>query len=300
MIQFPIRLAFGITAHKVQGSSIAYPTKVAVDVESAFSAGQTYVMLSRVQCLQQIYIVGRFQESKIKTSSKALEELQRLERTSINRNPRPWIKLQENVVKIASLNCAGLKAHIEDIRVDRRLLMADIILVQETSLDAGDTDNFEIASHPFVHHIRQGNGKGVSVYNKKNYGRHACVGDGYQILKIIQNENLHIINVYRSDTGSKERMCDDFSEMIENSNRTIICGDLNVCGQREKTNKVTRYLLGRGFKQMVKEATQIKGRQIDHIFLKESPQFEVSDLERYSLYYSDHDALLLTLKLKVR
>ena len=49
VIQFPIRLAFGITAHKVQGSSIPYPTTVALDIDSTFTAGQTYVMLSRVQ-----------------------------------------------------------------------------------------------------------------------------------------------------------------------------------------------------------------------------------------------------------
>ena len=168
-----------VCAHKVQGSSIQYPTKVAVDVDSAFSAGQTYVMLSRVQCLEQIYIVGRLQESKIKASNKALEELHRLERTSLNRNPRLWIKLQENVIKIASLNCAGLKAHIDDIQVDRTLLMADIILVQETSLDIRSTDNFEITSHPFVHHIREGNGKGVSIYSKKKYEKVSCVGEGY-------------------------------------------------------------------------------------------------------------------------
>ena len=300
LIQFPIRLAFGITAHKVQGSSIQYPTKVAVDVDSAFSAGQTYVMLSRVQCLQQIFIVGKLQENKIKVSSKAIEELQRLERTSLNRNQRLWIKLQENVIKIASFNCAGLKAHIEDIKADSRLLIADIILVQETSLDNGGTDDFEITTHPFVHHVRLGNGKGVSIYSKIGYEKTSCIGEGYQILKTKHNKNLHIFNVYRSSTGSKERMSDNLSELIEITDRTIICGDLNVCGQTEKTNKLTRYLLSCGFEQIVKESTQIKGRQIDHIFLKENTELKVLDLERYSLYYSDHDALLLTIELKVR
>ena len=295
LIQFPIRLAFGITAHKVQGSSIPYPTKVAVDVDSAFSAGQTYVMLSRVQCLEQIFIVGRFQESKIKVSFKAIEELQRLEDTSLNRNPRPWIKLQENVLKIASLNCAGLKSHIEDIRADRKLLMADIILLQETSLDDAGSDDFEITTHPFVHHVRQGNGKGVSIYAKKKFEKIACVGEGFQILKIRFDENIHIFNVYRSSNGCKDRICDIFSELIETTGRTVVCGDFNVCGLRERTNKITTYFESCGFRQLVNESTQIKGRQIDHIFLKEMTQLK--DLERCSVYYSDHDALLLSLQL---
>ena len=91
-------------------------------------------MLSRVQCLDQVVIVGKFEEKKLMMSAKALEELQRLESLSLNRNQGVWMMPSGNL-KIASVNCAGLKAHIEDIRVDRRLLNADIVLLQETSLD---------------------------------------------------------------------------------------------------------------------------------------------------------------------
>ena len=185
VIQFPIRLAFGITAHKVQGSSIPYPTTVALDIDSTFTAGQTYVMLSRVQCLEQIFIVGKFQERKIRVSNKALNELQRLENISINRNLTVCMKNQRNVLKIATLNCAGLEAHIEDIRVDEKLLIADIILLQETSLDFGSSNQFVISSHPNMLHLKQGRGKGVSVYTKEMYDDKALTsGPGYQIAAI--------------------------------------------------------------------------------------------------------------------
>ena len=298
VIQFPIRLAFGITAHKVQGSSIPYPTKVALDIDSTFTAGQTYVMLSRVQCLDQIFIVGRLQESKIRVSKKALNELQRLERISINRNPRIWMKDQGNVLKIATLNCAGLEAHIEDIKVDQKLLMADIILLQETSLEIGSTNQLEISSHPNILHVRQGRGKGVTIYMKEKFGDKIIVcGQGYT-MAAVNCKGLKIFNVYRSSNGSKEEICEKFDKLIDDPITTIVCGDFNVCGQREEKNKITRHLLSYGLPQLVKEPTHVRGRQIDHIYLREGTQMKVLDIERLSPYYTDHDALLLTLEVR--
>ena len=90
VIQFPIRVAFCNTTHKMQGQSIYAPTKVVLDIDSAFGRAMAYVMLSRVQCLDQLYIVGKLDPKKITVDPKCLEELQRLERISINRNPTPW------------------------------------------------------------------------------------------------------------------------------------------------------------------------------------------------------------------
>ena len=54
-----------------------------------------------------------------------------------------------------------------------------------------------------------------------------------------------------------------------------------------------------GFCQMVTEATLIEGGHIDHVYWRDlrKPAFEEPVLERYSPYYSDHDALLVTLSL---
>ena len=55
------------------------------------------------------------------------------------------------------------------------------------------------------------------------------------------------------------------------------------------------------FTQLVQEATHIQGRLIDHVYwIDPLDKWQPPDLERYSPYYSDHDALLVTLKLKVR
>ena len=66
--------------------------KIAVDIESVFEAAQAYVMLSRVESLDQLYILGRLPENKLYTSRKALAELEDMIERSINRNTIPWDK----------------------------------------------------------------------------------------------------------------------------------------------------------------------------------------------------------------
>ena len=69
VIQFPVKLAFAITSHKIQGQTIPWPMSVVLDLNSIFEDAQAHVMLSRVQRLQQVYILKSLDNSKIRTSS---------------------------------------------------------------------------------------------------------------------------------------------------------------------------------------------------------------------------------------
>ena len=52
---------------------------------------------------------------------------------------------------------------------------------------------------------------------------------------------------------------------------------------------------------MVEEATHDDGGRIDHLYLKKSPDMQAdTELLQYSPYYSDHDALCLTLTARVQ
>ena len=75
--QFPVILAFSSTTHKVQGLTVKYPAKVAVDLRSIFRGGQNqaYVMLGRCENLNQLYLIGDLPESKIKADKDALDQL---------------------------------------------------------------------------------------------------------------------------------------------------------------------------------------------------------------------------------
>ena len=56
-----------------------------------------------------------------------------------------------------------------------------------------------------------------------------------------------------------------------------------------------------GFEQLVREPTHIRGGHIDHAYWKDDARVWMElQIERYSPYYSDHDAVCITLTKKVR
>ena len=110
-------------------------------------------------------------------------------------------------------------------------------------------------------------------------------------------DKIDIINIYRSAEGSKATLIESLKHFIQDGKTTLICGDFNICGQSEKQDKVLKFIVERGFTKLNDEPTQIQGRQIDHMFINHPTL--VRGIERYSPYYSDHDALLLTLRLQV-
>ena len=124
------------------------PATVAMDLNSVFEPGQAYVMLSRVQCIDQLFIVGEFKEEKIRASLAALSELKRLQEISFNKNPTPWHRRDRKAIKIASVNCMGLLPHLRDIRKDSKLKQGDVLHFLETSLPV-DTDDEDITIHGY-------------------------------------------------------------------------------------------------------------------------------------------------------
>ena len=85
VIQFPIVLAYGITVHKIQGGSIPAPSTVGMDIKNVFAASQAYVMMSRVQTLNQVFFIDEFVDEKIYLNKYAYEENQRLHQISLNK-----------------------------------------------------------------------------------------------------------------------------------------------------------------------------------------------------------------------
>ena len=66
--QFPLRLAFAATAHKVQGQTVKKPNHLVLNLKTVREAAQAYVMLSRVQELNQLFILDSVYANKIYSS----------------------------------------------------------------------------------------------------------------------------------------------------------------------------------------------------------------------------------------
>ena len=301
VIQFPVRLSFATTTHKMQGATIVYPNKVVLDINSCFGPAMAYVMLSRVQSIDQLYILDSLDPKAIKVEEGSIKELERLDSISYNRNPTPWNAGDQVGIRIASLNIAGLNAHHRDLRADEKLLKASVLMLSETSLIPGSSncDQYQLPGFEASFGV-VGNGKGVACYHRVP-GKQCniyCQAD-FQIMELIM-DRLDIISIYRSSSASIVQVVESLEQRIRRNRPTIITGDFNLCFKTNSNNGVTKRLLELGFTQLVKEATHIQGGHIDHVYWRDqvSPVFQEPVLERYSPYYSDHDALLVTLKLQ--
>ena len=296
VIQFPIKLAFAITSHKIQGQTIPWPMKVVLDIESVFEDAQAHVMLSRVQRIEQIYIVGKLNENKIRTSQLALSELKRLENISMNKNPSPWHEKSKKTIKVMSLNCAGLKSHYKDIEADPKIANGDMIHLIETSLEEPEENPLKLSRYG-IHTKSNGKGKGIASYYNVHVFQHQSdfIEQNIQVTKF-SSEELDVINVYRSSKGDPVKVLDRLIGMLHPEKATLITGDFNICSLKNPNNTISKGLKNKGFDQIMREPTHIRGGHIDHVYWKAGTnKWKDPILERYSPYYSDHDASCITM-----
>ena len=108
-IQFPLVLAWAVTVHKFQGQTVKKPQKVVIDLRTIFEAAQAYVMLSRVQEIEQLFILEEVVPEKIYANHAALEEIERLVNVSKNKNPTSWDEDAKSKIRISFLKCRSIK-----------------------------------------------------------------------------------------------------------------------------------------------------------------------------------------------
>ena len=294
LVQFPIKLANAITAHKIQGQTIPKPLTVALDVKNIFEEAQGYVMFSRVQELNQLYIIDEFNPNKIYPSSKALKELERMNLISINNNPSPWHKDDENTLKIVALNCAGLKHHYHDVECDHKLKKAHLISLLETSLLSCDNEeDFPLQGYS-KYFIKMGLGKGVgSYYDESRFTRKQDIQfEKFQASKFTHDE-IDVICLYRSQITDSIHLLEELAKLVDVQRPTLIMGDFNICYKENSYNKLIQGLLNLGFSQLMQEPTHIRGRTIDHAYVLDPNRQLRLSIERYSPYYTDHDAICI-------
>ena len=115
-------------------------------------------------------------------------------------------------------------------------------------------------------------------------------------LSKFESSKLDIIAAYRSEQGNSSELLEHIKNLITHGNNTAIFGDFNICYLSTRNNRITKYLEENGFKQLVKEATHIQGRLLDHFYIRLDQENSVkTSLLRYSPYYSDHDAICTTI-----
>ena len=136
IIQYPLTLAFALTAHKIQGQTVSAPKPVGLNLDKVFQANQAYVMLGRTESLEQLYL-QKFKPKKIYCDKQSKEETLRITadaKKALKENE--WFSSQ-NVLKVSALNIRSLINKTEDLKKDDCLLQSDIIVVTETHYEHG-------------------------------------------------------------------------------------------------------------------------------------------------------------------
>ena len=281
VIQFPLKVAHAITAHKIQGQTIKKPLKVALDIASIFDDAQAHVMLSRVEEFQQIYILESLPEEKIRASPKALAELAEMNSRSINQNPITWKTQDKSLIKICSLNCMNLSNNYDDIIYDQTLKESTLLALSETWLDQEST--FNINGYK-SHYNSIGPGRGIAIYYKSEIVKPGpeIKEEKMQISKL-ESKEVDVIIVYRSEQGNLTVLVEQLKNLINPGVNTVVTGDFNLCYVANKHNKVTKYLENEGFSQLMNEPTHMRGRHLDHLYFRPGTKpVQIPSVYRYS------------------
>jgi hypothetical protein len=297
VVQFPVKLAFATTAHKIQGQTVKKPRKVIVDLRSVFQPAMAYVMLSRVESIDQLFILEEFDESKIYANNLAIQELHKMNKLSVNERISTWLNTENSRTRISALNCGSIRPQHQHIESDKTLTISDVICLPESWVwEDEDTTRLELEGFT-VHHNSVGRGRGITVYFREHKFKHIQdIKDEKIQLTKLSGKQLDIIVVYKAPAGNDSVLARHLENLTTNRNKpTIVCGDFNMCFIDNRKNKSTSFLLHSGFKQLVHEATHIGGGHIDHVYLRSENSLGVM-MELYSPYFTakDHDALCIS------
>ena len=123
----------------------------------------------------------------------------------------PWY--DDDCFHVCSLNCAGLTAHIDDIRRDEKLLCADLIQLQEISIDTEKEDDCQIPGFE-ASFICCGRGKGIASYWKNGIVSSSNKNGFFQVssMKIY---GVHCFNIYQSQEGNISRLIEKLDQEVD-------------------------------------------------------------------------------------
>ena len=200
------------------------------------------------------------------------------------------------------LNVRSLQKHFDDLIIDIFAQKSDHICMLETWIDPEtvDPDDFVMDGRNFDH-ASHGKGKGCGIFSinsKQNLGNLKVVKEKYQMLSIIDG-SLQLIMVYLSSNCSKDEVVKGLKVLLRQDLNSIIVGDVNF--YKDEKNELTKHLASKHFQQLVDTPTHdststTSARTIDHYYVSKDTVDKIV-LRLHFPYYSDHDALCLSVKL---
>lgn len=291
-LTFPIKLAWAISAHKIQGQTCKKPAKLIVNLQRVFEPAQAYVMMSRVENIEQLIIINDVCPKKIYANDDAVKELERLNDAGTDCDN----EVEAANLRIMSLNIRSLPKHFVDLIKEPGFEDQDIILVQQTCLQPNNVgDQFEVENYQ-KHFTSRGNGKGLAAFYTDRFRHEIDINKVEHQISKFSSTDCDVINIYRSTDNTvsgQVKFLEDLNEVISPNKKTMIMGDFNSVFP---DCLISRELQSWGYSQVIRSPTHIEGNIIDHCYVSDNVRLEAVKSEQSPVYYSDHDIIKIKLQ----
>lgn len=308
--QFPIKLAFACTIHKVQGMT---RTSAVVSLKHIFEPGMAYVAISRVTALSGLHLLD-LDEKKIYANQGITAALETMTQANFD-HIMPLLHIKQtwnrtDTLTVVHHNTEGLPSHVSDIRSHHELCLADLLCLTETNLqgsfvaDSLHLDGYKMfkrnrhLSYSNLPEMANRGGGGVAVYVKDKFQVHEKqyaynVTDlEFVALKVVAPVSAVIAAVYRPpDYGVTSFLSNlgsllDSLEMMD-CHPIVVCGDFNENLFSNDRKPILELFQSRGYAQVITAATTEKNTLLDLIFISRPQHCLHSGVLK--TYYSYHD-----------
>ncbi|XP_043953976.1 uncharacterized protein LOC122820538 [Gambusia affinis] len=302
--QFPLRLAWACTVHKVQGLTV---DEAVVSFSKIFAPGQAYVAISRVRNLLGLTIEN-FDEKRIYCKDDILVALQNM--TPVLSGSIELDRFNTSIFTVFLMNVQSLNRHVKDLACYIEHWKPKCIAVTETWVSSTHTDTVKIDGYSFTNRPRclsyntrhpelialqdQQHG-GVGIYcaddvefqvlpqpelNLECLVHRFCSCN--MVLGVIYRPPLYPLSLFKNNLGK-------LLDWLEKQSDTIaLIGDFN--DDIFKSSTIKKFVCDKGYIQIVKEATTEKDTLIDHVYVK-SKTYKVEAVV-VPTYFSDHEGVM--------
>ncbi|KAE8291472.1 ATP-dependent DNA helicase PIF1 [Larimichthys crocea] len=308
--QFPIKLAFACTIHKVQGMT---RTSAVVSLKHIFEPGMAYVAISRVTSLSGLHILD-MDESKIYADPEITAALQNMRQVDLD-NMMPLLHIKQTLsgcdtLTIVHHNIEGLPPRVNDMKSHHELCLADVLCLTETHLQGSfvaqslQLEGYKMykrnrnVSYTNLTGLSTRSGGGVAVYvmnhfqvHEKQYV-HNVTDLEFLALKIETPVRALIAVVYRPPDYSVTSFLSNLQSLLDSLEimdyqPIIVCGDFNENLLAGGSKPILELFQSRGYVQLITDATTEKNTLLDPIFISQPQRCLHSGV--IQTYYSYHN-----------
>uniref|UniRef100_A0A671UFX1 ATP-dependent DNA helicase n=1 Tax=Sparus aurata TaxID=8175 RepID=A0A671UFX1_SPAAU len=303
--QFPLKLAWACTVHKVQGLTV---DNAVVSLDRIFTAGQAYVALSRVRSLSGL-IISDFKEKAIYCKDAITNAIENMPPFIVENIAKPKFNTQTFTVFL--MNVRNLTKHVSDLALCTQHLQLNCIAVTETWLPAGSScatvqmDGYVFhnqprassysSSDPLLTEIQGQQCGGVGLYSADNLACNILQVPNVNLECLVYHcttYNILLAVIYRPPSYHMPLFKDNLGKLLDwlslRPDTIAVMGDFN--DNILKSSSVATFMTNKGFVQTVKQPTTENGTLIDHVYVK-TTQHNVESLV-LPTYFSDHEGIL--------